>query len=144
MATFQKKLNISIGSAILFVLVNLPKTYHFTNKHIPYSLYNSAIKCPTSLGLIIHTLIFGIVTYYSMKNATIDNGIKLKHTIYGALIFFFISNPAFFSVTQSIFGTNISSTNGCPTLNGIMVHAVLYCMALVAVMYLPVGDGSHK
>ena len=134
MATLNQKLTISIFSALLFTLVNLPQTYKLTNSLLPYNLYNN---CPTNIGLIVHTIIFFILTFLSMGNPSINTGFKLKNTIYGTLIFYLLSSPAMFSFVGSILGTSISNSNGCPTLLGIGLHALVYCAILVGVMYLP-------
>lgn len=140
MATLQQKLYISIGSALLFAFINLPQTYKLTNNLIPLNLFNEATNCPTAIGLIVHALVFFVLTFLSMGNPYEKTGIKLKHTIYGTLIFFLISSPAVFSLVGSILGNQIADANGCPTIMGVGLHAIVYCMALVAVMYLPNQD----
>lgn len=139
MASFEKKLVISAGSAGLFALVNLPQIYKLTSKLTSLNLYNFASGCPTSLGLIIHAFVFFIISYFSMGGIA-QTGIKVKHSLYGTLIFFFLSSPAMFKFVASILGSGIANTNGCPTLFGILAHAFVYCAALVAVMYLPEGN----
>lgn len=136
MATFEQKLSISVGSAATFALVNLPQVYQFTNSFIP-GLYNTSTRCPTNLGLIVHAIVFFVVTFLSMGKPREKTYIKLKHTIYGSLIFFFISNPATFAFVSSVLGRQFADANGCPTLLGIFLHAAVYCAALVGVMYLP-------
>lgn len=137
MATLQKKIGISIFSALIFTLVNLPQTYKFTNSLTQYELYNNSTNCPTNMGLIIHAIVFFALTFLSMKNPKEKTYIKLKHTIYGTLIFYLMSSPALFSITGSILGDNIANTNGCPTLLGIGLHSLVYCTILVSIMYLP-------
>jgi len=133
MATFDQKAKISAGSAILFTLINLPQAYNLSNNFLP--TYN--INCPTNLGLIIHALLFFVITFLTMGDPYERTGTKLKHSLYGTLIFFLVSNPAMFSLMGSIFGSGISNAIGCPSLTGILLHAVVYFLALVAVMYLP-------
>lgn len=137
MANFMQKLSISLGSAGLFTIVNLPQTYQFTNslQLLPQPLYSNG--CPTNVGLIVHTIVFFVLTYLSMGDPTERTGIKLKHSLYGTLIFFLISSPAVFSLVGSLLGEQYADSNGCPTLTGVGLHALVYCVALVAVMYLP-------
>lgn len=135
MATFQQKLKISLGSAALFALVNLPMAYNLTNNILP--TFNKSTNCPTNTGLLVHTIIFFAVTLLSMSRATVDQGTKIKHSFYGALIFFLISSPAMYSFTHGLFGNVISSIEGCPTMLGVLLHAIVYCGALVGVMYFP-------
>lgn len=137
MSTFQQKLKISFGSALLFAAVNLPATYQFTNQISPLPLFNSATNCPTKFGLLAHTLVFFAVTFATMGDPTKNTGIKLKHSLYGTLIFSFLSSPMAYTLTGSLLGPQIASSTGCPTLLGVLLHAVLYCAALVGVMYLP-------
>ena len=72
-----------------------------------------------------------------MWYAPLSNGLKLKFSIYGTLIFYLISSPAMFSSVASIFGNKIASPEGCPTNYGILLHALVYYIVLVGVMYLP-------
>ena len=138
MATFGKKILISGSSALLFLLVNLPQVYKLTGNILSLNLYNE--NCPTNTGLIIHTLVFFALTYISMGKSDINSGIKLKHTIYGTLIFYLISSPAMFSFISSVFGNQYANMNGCPTMDGLILHGLIYCIALIGVMYLPEGN----
>jgi len=137
MTTLASKISISFGSAILFTLINLPQTYKLTNKLLHFNLYNLHTNCPTHIGLLLHTIVFFVLTYLSMGNPYIKSGIKLKHTLYGTLIFYLLSSPAIFSFIGSILGRQYASAAGCPTLLGVLFNAFLYCIFLVAVMYLP-------
>jgi len=140
MTTLQQKLFISLGSALTFALVNLPQTYKITNNFLPINLYNIFTNCPTKEGLLVHALIFFVLTFLSMGNPTQKTGIKLKHTIYGTLIFFLISSPAVYSFVGSILGEQFANSDGCPTTLGVLTHAAVYCAALVGVMFLPERD----
>ncbi len=137
MANFNQKLMISLESAALFALINLPQVYKLTDNILPLNLYNTTTACPTNLGLVIHTIVFFVLTFLSMGDIGKKTDIKLKHTIYGTLIFFFIASPAIFSFVGSILGSWVADSNGCPTLLGVLLHAAIYCAALVGVMYLP-------
>ena len=134
MATLEKKLSISIGSALLFLIINLPKTYKITSFLTKLQLFNFDTNCRTNSGIIIHSFLFFIITYLSMGNSTTRIGVKLKHSIYGTLILYLISSPAFYSITDSLF--NITN-NECPNNLSIILHSIIYCISLVAVMYLP-------
>ncbi len=137
MATFSQKLGISLGSAALFAIVNMPGTYKFTDNILVFDTYNATTNCPTNIGLIIHAIVFFALTFLTMGNPLENTGIKLKHSIYGALIFFLVSSPAVFSLVGSILGRQFADANGCPTTQGVLLHALVYCAALVGVMYLP-------
>ena len=133
MATLEKKLTISIGSAILFLGMNLPQTFKLTSKLTNLNLFNFDSNCRTNLGIVIHFLLFFGVTFLTMSNSNTSTGVKLKHSIYGSLIFYLISSPAFYSITNKLFNIN----NDCLNNINVVIHSVVYCLALVGVMYLP-------
>lgn len=135
MTTLKQKALISITSAIMFAFINSPDAYTLTNKYTSINTYDS--KCPTNTGLLVHALVFLVLTYLSMGGANVNEWIKFKHSLYGALIFFFISSPSIYTITGYIFGPQIADADGCPTTYGILLHAAVYCVALIGVMYLP-------
>jgi len=125
MATLQQKAMISAQSAVLFLAVNLPQTYKLTDSILPLKLANGS--CPTSLGVFVHTLVFFLVSFLTMGDPRKDTLGKLKHAIYGTLIFFFLSSPTMYSLTGS----------RCQTVGSVVLHTIIYFLALVGVMYLP-------
>jgi hypothetical protein len=65
MASTSVKISATIQSIIVFLLVSLPFTYKITN-----SLLGGIIGrlvdpsgCPTMLGLVVHSLVFGLIIY---------------------------------------------------------------------------------
>jgi hypothetical protein len=137
MATLRQKVSISLNSALLFAFINLPQTYQFTNNLTNQQLFNTTTNCPTNLGLIVHAIAFFVITFLSMGCSTKNVGIKLKHTLYGTLIFYLVSSPALYSAVGSVLGRQFADINGCPTLAGIGLHSAVYFAILVGVMYLP-------
>jgi len=136
MATLQDKVLISLGSAALFTAISLPGTYKLTNAIVPFvTLFNSEANCPTSTGSLIHTLVFFLITLLSMGDPRIDTSEKVMRSLWGALLGFFLSSPAMYSMTGTLFGQRIAS-NGCPTIAGILMHAILYFGALLGLMFL--------
>ncbi|MCJ7638245.1 MAG: hypothetical protein MUO21_12210 [Nitrososphaeraceae archaeon] len=133
MSSFNQKLMISIFSAVLFILVSLPATYNLTNS-VGLNTYSAG--CPTYNGLLLHSFVFFLLSFLSMWSSNASTGLKVKFSLYGTLIFFLISSPAMYSLTSSLFGNSIAN-GGCPTTTGIILHALVYCAALVGVMYLP-------
>ncbi len=134
MTTLEQKATISLGSALLFAIINLPQTYQLTNSFLPGITMQNG--CPTSLGLLIHTLVFGLISFLTMGNVREQTWRKVKYSIYGTLIFFFLSSPTIYSLVGNLLGTT-SSAAGCPTITGVAVHAFVYFLALIGVMYLP-------
>lgn len=137
MSNLVAKISISSFSSILFIIINLPITYKITNKVFNVNFYDIKNNCPTNIGLLFHAFVFFIVTYLSMSNSSIQSGIKLKHTLYGTLIFYLLSSPAIFSFVGRFIGKKYSNILGCPTTIGILFNAFLYFIFLIAIMYLP-------
>ena len=101
MSTIAKKFSISLGSSSLFLILNLSNSYELFGKIINKNLINN--KCPTELGLLLNAFIFFIITYLSMGDPFKDQLFKLKNTTYGTLIFYMISSPAIYYLTNLIF-----------------------------------------
>ena len=64
-----KKWQISIFSAFIFILVIHPYTYTFTQKWLGGLLGKIAERngCPTTRGLVIHTLVYILLVRGSMN-----------------------------------------------------------------------------
>ena len=139
MATLQSKLSISAGSALLFALINLPETYKLTDSLLPLNLFDKSKNCPTYLGLLVHTVVFGLITFLSMGSSMSETErmMKLKNSVYASLVFFLVSSPIMYALTSKLFGRTIASSAGCPTTTGVVVHAAVYGLLLVGLMYLP-------
>ena len=136
MTTLEQKVGISFGSAILFAGINMPQTYGVSNS-ILNGVVGPLVKdgCPTHVGLLIHTLIFGLITFLTMGNIGKNTWLKVKYSFYGTLIFFLLSSQTVYSIVGRITGT--SSKDGCPSVTGVLIHAVVYFMVLMAAMYFP-------
>lgn len=134
MSSLKQKLSISAFSALLFILVNLPQTYKFTHVFTGIKTLQGGNGCATGNGLLLHTVIFFLLTLLSMGYPF--NFLKMKFSIYGSLIFFLIASSAMYALTNSLFGGGLLS-KGCPTIYGLLLHAFVYGAILVAVMYLP-------
>ena len=132
MSDFNKKFWISFNSAILFTIVSLPKTYHLTQKITNLKLFDN--NCPTYIGRILHAVVFFLISYITMGSSRINNLIKIKHSLYGTLIYYFISSPELYNLTSLIL-KNVATS--CPNTSDIYLHAIVYCLALIGVMYLP-------
>lgn len=62
-------------------------------------------------------------------------GLKVKYSLYSALIFFLVANPMTFKVVNSIIPG--VAVNGCPTSLGLLLHTFVFFLALVGIMMLP-------
>lgn len=136
MSSFQQKAMISAWSAGSFAILNSPHVYKVTNKLFPFPTYKGG--CPTYMGSLLHTAVFFSVSFLSMVlgSSKSSYGTMLKHSLYGSLIYFFVSSPHMYSVTKSLYAKT-STANGCPTMTGILLHSFVYFAVLVSVMYLP-------
>jgi hypothetical protein len=133
MSTFNDKLRISIGSGVLFAMMNIPQVQSFFGN----KLFNSDTKCLTDSGVIIQVFFFAIITFLTMGRSNISPLTKISHTTYGSLIFFFVSNPVTYKFISSLFGNWASNSYGCPTFQRAMLHTIIYIIILISVMYFP-------
>ncbi len=136
MASLTDKFLISLGSAALFAGVNFAGTYKLTNALLPFNLFNNATNCPTQLGLLLHALVFFLVTLGTMGDPRTITATKVGHALSGTFLFYFLSSPAMYALMSSLFGTGVASAGGCPTFFGVILHAAVYLLALVGLMYL--------
>ena len=135
MASFDEKLQISLGSGIMLGLIYLPTVFKTVNNVLPLTTV-SASGCPNYVGQLLHLAVFAGLSYLSMPS-DVDAGVRAKHTLYGALIAFFVMSPAMFKLMRSILGGRVATPAGCPTMFGLFLHSAVYVGALVGVMYLP-------
>jgi|TARA_B110001469_G_scaffold114003_1_gene117678 hypothetical protein len=132
MATFSKKLSISLGSSVLFFLLNIPESYKLLGKLSGLKLIEN--NCRTSLGALVNTLVFYAISFLTMGNPIQKSLLKLKYSTYGSLIYFFVSS---ITLTQILFNTK------CTTHMSSFIQSIIYCILLVLLMYLPT-DGKLK
>lgn len=77
---FSRKFQASVTAALLFFVVSSPFTYKMVDSLIggivqsiaPSMTYLFKIAesgCPTNYGLIVHSVVFGLVTYYLMGSS---------------------------------------------------------------------------
>ena len=129
MASFDQKLKISLGSSLLFFIINSPKTYELTSFITKLNLFNFDTNCRTNTGIIIHTFLFFLISYLSMNNVKSSTGIKLKHSIYGTLIYYLVSSPAFYSFISLLFNKSFVNIE-CPNILSVILLSIIYCASL--------------
>jgi len=68
MLSLSKKVRITLLSVLIFLLVSAPVTYKFTNSIFGGTavMASNGSYCPTGFGLLLHTLVFGLITYVLM------------------------------------------------------------------------------
>jgi glucan phosphoethanolaminetransferase (alkaline phosphatase superfamily) len=62
-------------------------------------------------------------------------GLKVKYSLYSALIFFLVANTATFKFVNTLLPG--VAVNGCPTSFGLLLHTFVFFLALVGIMMLP-------
>ncbi len=131
MATLKDKLFISFNSSLLFFVFNLPFISEIATSILGIEFTKNG--CRTKLGFLLSVSLFFISTYLTMKRSDKDVLVKLKHTTYASLLFFFVSNPT----TLHTFNLFFKSFIDCPKNGTLILHSVIYCILLVAIMYFP-------
>ena len=59
--TIDKKISATIQSMIIFIIISLPITYKLTNSIL--GKLADHYGCPTTLGLIVHAIVFGLIVF---------------------------------------------------------------------------------
>lgn len=133
MFSFDQKVLISLFSAVLFVLVSLPQTYQVTNfltKNVGQKTVSNG--CPTVFGLLLHTLVFVVLSFYSMRDGRPFEE-KMRNSLCGGLIFLALANPMTYKLVRKVLKM-VADSDGCPTLKGVLVHGAAYGAVLRAMM----------
>lgn len=123
----------------VFLALNLPQVYQSSGALSGFP--GVPAGCPSAQTRLLHTVAFFAVTYlinkYHKKGS--DNKQMLRYSLYGALMFFILSSPELYSVTDSLVRSVVNvdmGSVGCPNLTGVLVHTLLFALFLVAVKRL--------
>jgi len=65
----------------------------------------------------------------------LSTALKIKFSLYSALIFFLVANPVTFRVMNSLIPG--VAVNGCPTSFGFMLHTIVFFGLSFLLMLLP-------
>jgi len=129
----KQKLYYSGVVAAVFLVASLPQLYSKSNP-----LVSESGSCPTYKSRLLHVVLFYAITVLVMKFVLeSDKSFQTisKYAINGALLFFLLSSPESYSLTNGLIGE--LSEDGCPTMKGLVVHTAVYMLALVGLMSLP-------
>lgn len=63
---FDEKVMYSIWAAILFAVIGSPFVYNLVNMVLGFIVPIAVNGCPTVAGVIVHAIVFGLVTYLLM------------------------------------------------------------------------------
>lgn len=67
-----------------------------------------------------------------------NKSLKWKYSLYSGLLFFLIASPQMFSLVQYILGKLFTvAVDGCPTGLGLIIHTVVFVIAIFGLMNLP-------
>ena len=61
----EKKMWISLMSAVLFYIIANPQTFLLVNKFI--GGISNSVGCPTNFGLLVHAFVFFLITWALMN-----------------------------------------------------------------------------
>ena len=136
MVSFTDKLLLCLGSSVIFFILNTEGMYVTTQTVTGLTIYDLKTKCYTILGLLIHILLFGGITYLGMIGSSIDEGFKTKHLIYSTILFYLISTKGLQNILTIIFGDNLSSLQGCPNVYGVATATIIFMLILIILLTL--------
>lgn len=134
MASLQQKLLISATSAALFVLISHPSLYKLTNRLLGGRIASATTGCPTMLGLALHTVVFYLVTRWTMRDAYMYDAVKTRRSLIAAVLFAVLNSPMAYQAVRGVLGAGIATASGCPSMSGLVVHAAVYGAILVLLM----------
>ena len=65
---------------------------------------------------------------------------KWKYSLYSAIVFLLISSPYTYMLMNNILGSfvSISSSSGCPTMVGLLLHAIVFMLIIRGLMELDI------
>lgn len=142
--TFGDKLLWSAIGAGLFILLSLPQTYGATTSATTtFGITTTTVdNCPTAAGKFGHAILFFIILYFiikimsnqraaSMGITPMSDGLIAKYAFYSTLLFFVIASPELYKLT------GMTNEAGCPDLGGVVVHALIFLVVLLFMMYFP-------
>lgn len=67
MLNLSREWNITLLAVVIFVVVSLPMTYNLVDGLLGGIVGPIAFGgCPTTTGLVLHTIVFALLTRYSM------------------------------------------------------------------------------
>jgi hypothetical protein len=69
------------------------------------------------------------------KKESVPFLLKVKYSLYSALIFFLVANPQTYKVTQNIVGARLS--DGVPSPYAFFLHTGIFFLAILSFMMLP-------
>jgi len=70
---------------------------------------------------------------------------KFIVSLMAALLFFIIANPSTFRTIRMIFGSWVSTPNGCPSTSGLVLHSLVFMITIWGIMNIQKAEfGTEK
>jgi hypothetical protein len=138
--TSHDKWIVSIITGLLFLLVSSPFAFNYGNRVTSsFGLTISDNKgCTNIAGLITGAIVFALVLRVLMN---VKNNQKCPRSytskdkwiiaLVGGLLFMLIASPFLFQAVNtltSMIGLQISDTQGCPNIGGLMLHTIVFIL----------------
>lgn len=67
----------------------------------------------------------------------LNSMLKAKYSFISALLFFIVSNPELYKLTQWLFGPFLDVATPVPTPYGVLLHTFLFFAGMFALMMIP-------
>ena len=139
-----KLLHSTLSCGLMLAVAN-KTTYEFVDKLMGNKGIIAQNGCPTVKGHLVHTVIFFILIFALMiafNLATSEQNKKsawllAKYSFYGTLLFFIVTSTELYKLVGNLTNGATADLNGCPTTNGILLHAGVYLLMLFGVMFFP-------
>lgn len=154
------KWTASIISGLTFLIVSSPYTYSLTNSaveftanavnSIPSSVKNNLNTtepsgCPSTTGIMIHSVAYMLIIRIMMEKRNLagckkpyNSKDKWITSSIGGLMFFVISSPFLYNTVNGLtsrFGLDIIDDDGCPNVQGLLLHTAVFIVATRILMY---------
>jgi hypothetical protein len=135
--TEKDKWIVAIICGLLFLVIAAPFFYNIANGTTSaFGLKIANNGCPNLAGLVIGAALYMLIlrflisktpngTHYSSTNKWICSGI-------GGLLFFLLSSPFAFELTNSLTAAAgfVGSCKGCPNSTGLVVNTIIFILVI--------------
>lgn len=140
MASINEKILYSALSTLVMATVSSKTTYSIVEKLFEK---DTLIKneCPTIFGHFLHTIIFFILIFVVMilfnNTKQSSKWLLAKYSFYGTLLYFVLTSSEMYGLVGTLTNGATADSFGCPTSQGIVLHAVVYFLMVFGIMFFP-------
>ena len=140
MASINEKILYSALSALIMVAVSNKTTYSIVGKLFEK---DTLIKneCPTIFGHFLHSIIFFILIFAVMllfnRSKKSSKWLLVKYSFYGTLLYFVLTSSEMYGLVGTLTNGSTADSFGCPTIQGVVLHSVIYFLMLFGIMFFP-------